>query len=69
MMPAIFMETSVVEDREQGIGSIDICGKGRVLRIAAKNESGRLVRKRTTADPSTHHPQAEENAWGPVRSG
>ena len=24
---------------------------------------------RTKAGPSTHHPQTEENVWGPVRSG
>jgi hypothetical protein len=31
-----------------------------VRSIAAKTEMGRLMRERTTADPSTQHPQAEE---------
>jgi hypothetical protein len=33
-----------------------------------RKPSGPVFFKATT-DPSAHHPQAEESAWGPVRAG
>jgi hypothetical protein len=35
----------------------------------AKTNAKTEAETSTKADPSTHHPQAEEYAWGPVRSG
>src|ERR1700683_969886 len=46
-----------------------ILGAAMVKPFREAVDGGQRTERKATADPSTHHPQAEEYARGPVRSG